>query len=543
MVKVNRIKSRFVIRAIAGFVAAVSIFLTAAVLARGYPEDNASWLITDKKYNRHYVMRITMDTYTVGTAEISAPSQSWYRFPSSNTYKREFRVLLTDESIRLFRDKGIKKSKTDNDSPYIFEGEFNDDRGIITGTFLDQYGGDFVAELQGPTNARVPIYRACESKSESRRSYQCVETMGSGTRPNACKTHPKLRTYKTLSDCQVALNRVWVDQNLRRLERSSLVALYNATNGSRWKNSDGWLSNNDHCEWFGVSCKSGRVVELRLRYNGLRGVIPNDVADLTKLSRLSVRGNQLTGEFPDAIQNLRELKTLSLSRNSFYGPIPEWIGDLKELSWMSVSFNAFNGSLPSSLSKTSLEVLYASWNFFTGELPSWGGQMKILHINDNLLSGSIDAASFGVYDLRENINSLKFEGNNFSCPFPRALREYAADAGEVCVDGVLDREYTGTAEGTYATGEKKYSYSLEGGKKSGALRRWFRNGQLREESTYKQGQREGSSRVYYPSGKLKESQNFAGGKTEGLKLFFNEDGSVKDQQCFRLGKKKPISDC
>lgn len=38
-------------------------------------------------------------------------------------------------------------------------------------------------------------------------------------------------------------------------ERDALVALYNATGGSHWKNRDGWNGpSGTECEWHGVSC-------------------------------------------------------------------------------------------------------------------------------------------------------------------------------------------------------------------------------------------------------------------------------------------------
>ena len=50
--------------------------LSTTSFAAGYPEDNASWLLLDKKYGRYYVIRVTMDTYTTGTATISQTSDA-----------------------------------------------------------------------------------------------------------------------------------------------------------------------------------------------------------------------------------------------------------------------------------------------------------------------------------------------------------------------------------------------------------------------------------------------------------------------------------
>ena len=82
------------------------------------------------------------------------------------------------------------------------------------------------------------------------------------------------------------------------LERAALVALYEATDGSHWVNSENWLTDAPLGDWFGVRTDaSGRVVRLDLgaRWDndarewiphGLTGPIPPELANLLTLKRL-----------------------------------------------------------------------------------------------------------------------------------------------------------------------------------------------------------------------------------------------------------------
>ena len=87
-------------------------------------------------------------------------------------------------------------------------------------------------------------------------------------------------------------------------DRAVLVALYTATDGPRWANSDNWLSDAPIGEWYGVDDDSGRVTALRLASNDLRGEIPAALGSLANLEELDLAGNWLTGEIPSALGDL-----------------------------------------------------------------------------------------------------------------------------------------------------------------------------------------------------------------------------------------------
>lgn len=55
-------------------------------------------------------------------------------------------------------------------------------------------------------------------------------------------------------------------------DRSILMELYSATNGSSWKINYGWDTDSSLSSWHGVTVnEAGRVVELELADNGLEG--------------------------------------------------------------------------------------------------------------------------------------------------------------------------------------------------------------------------------------------------------------------------------
>ena len=117
-------------------------------------------------------------------------------------------------------------------------------------------------------------------------------------------------------------------------DRDILIALYEATDGPNWLNSDNWLTDAPLGEWYGVDTDaSGRVVRLDLAgmwdsensqwiRHGLSGAIPAELGGLANLERLSLRNNELTGPIPAELGGLANLGTLWLNSNQLSGPYP-----------------------------------------------------------------------------------------------------------------------------------------------------------------------------------------------------------------------------
>lgn len=88
-------------------------------------------------------------------------------------------------------------------------------------------------------------------------------------------------------------------------DRRALGALYQATGGSGWIDSSGWLGNTILDEWFGVEIDDvGRVSALDLSDNSLSGMLPESVGELSALRALDVGANGLGGELPRSLITL-----------------------------------------------------------------------------------------------------------------------------------------------------------------------------------------------------------------------------------------------
>eukprot|EP00752_Nemacystus_decipiens_P017045 g15262.t1 len=103
---------------------------------------------------------------------------------------------------------------------------------------------------------------------------------------------------------------------MAQTDREALVALYIATDGPNWENKTNWDTDADLSAWFGVTANDqGRVVELSLSGNNLRGPIPEALGNLSELKELWLSNNQLTGSIPKELGALSKLMKLYLNSN------------------------------------------------------------------------------------------------------------------------------------------------------------------------------------------------------------------------------------
>ena len=137
-------------------------------------------------------------------------------------------------------------------------------------------------------------------------------------------------------------------------DREALVALYNATGGKNWENSDNWLSGAPLGEWHGVIINDdGRVTNLGLVGNGLGGEKPAELGSLSNLTFLSFHVNGLVGEIPAELGNLSNLTLLHLNDNYLSGEIPAELGSLSNLTLLRLNDNYLSGEIPAKLGSLS----------------------------------------------------------------------------------------------------------------------------------------------------------------------------------------------
>jgi hypothetical protein len=90
-----------------------------------------------------------------------------------------------------------------------------------------------------------------------------------------------------ISITQAATNCNAVEENseIPKTECEFLLRFYHKTGGVSWTQNDGWLDNNEPCDWYGINCENGHVTKISLSWNNLSGMIPlfNDLPNLQEL--------------------------------------------------------------------------------------------------------------------------------------------------------------------------------------------------------------------------------------------------------------------
>ena len=209
-------------------------------------------------------------------------------------------------------------------------------------------------------------------------------------------------------------------------DRAALVALYRAAGGANWQNKQNWLSAAPIRDWHGITTSSdGRVWGLHLRANGLQGVVPADLGQLTELRSLDLSDNQLQGVIPPSLARLRRLEWLDLGINRLSGGIPPSIGELAELQVLKLGTNQLQGEIPSSLGRLAqLRALHLDMNHLQGHIPGALGQLTHLHLlylQVNRLEGGIP----GALGQLSSLNELGLSRNQLTGNIPAELGNLA----------------------------------------------------------------------------------------------------------------------
>ena len=99
------------------------------------------------------------------------------------------------------------------------------------------------------------------------------------------------------------------------IERLTLIELHDKMNGPSWTNAAGWGANDPVGDWYGVTVGDGRVTELSLPNNSIKGSVPGEIANLTQLEVFNLADNAVVGTLPEEISLLRELTELRVNGN------------------------------------------------------------------------------------------------------------------------------------------------------------------------------------------------------------------------------------
>ncbi|KAH8504817.1 hypothetical protein H0E87_012164 [Populus deltoides] len=202
--------------------------------------------------------------------------------------------------------------------------------------------------------------------------------------------------------------------------------------------------------WKHVFCSGSRVTQIQVQNMSLKGTLPQNLNQLTKLQRLGLQRNQFTGALPslsglselqsvyldfnqfdsipsDCFDGLVSLQFLALDKNNFNAStgwsFPEGLQDSAQLTNLSCMFCNLAGPLPYFLGAlSSLQNLRLSGNNLSGEIPASfkrSTSLQNLWLNDQNgggLSGTLD-----VVTTMDSVNVLWLHGNQFTGTIPESI--------------------------------------------------------------------------------------------------------------------------
>ena len=175
-------------------------------------------------------------------------------------------------------------------------------------------------------------------------------------------------------------------------EREILVNFYYEMNGENWFRNDFWGSTADYCDWYGIACMNGKVVEINLRANNLDGVPPPELFYLRELKILWLYSNPMSFSFENIgnARNLQDLRLDSTHLHSLHG-----VGSARSLISLDVRFTRVKGAFPEDiLQLTNLRTLSMGGNSLTGPLPKEFSPLRFLYslrLESNQLTGRLPA--------------------------------------------------------------------------------------------------------------------------------------------------------
>lgn len=130
---------------------------------------------------------------------------------------------------------------------------------------------------------------------------------------------------------------------------AALESFYDEANGFNWLIDTNWKTTMDVCDWYGIVCENGKVVELNLDDNNIYGSISSSIGLLTDLVNINLESNYLSGKIPTEIGNLSNLRRFEVDDNNLTGSIPSEFYRIKDLKELYLQLNDFSGTVPEQL--------------------------------------------------------------------------------------------------------------------------------------------------------------------------------------------------
>ena len=122
--------------------------------------------------------------------------------------------------------------------------------------------------------------------------------------------------------------------------------------------------------WYGVDVSNDHVYSLVLPQNGLKGVIPSHIVNLTGLQMLHLNGNDIFDVDLEHISKMESLIHMRFLGNELIGTDDNWPNCLPEV-WSRIDFDHIAFHVPSCIdttsAKTDREVLIALYEANDGD--------------------------------------------------------------------------------------------------------------------------------------------------------------------------------
>ncbi|XP_059659646.1 receptor protein kinase TMK1-like [Cornus florida] len=241
-------------------------------------------------------------------------------------------------------------------------------------------------------------------------------------------------------------------------------------------------SGNDPCgppSWPHVFCSRGRVTQIQVQGLGLKGLLPQNLNQLTELQNLGLQKNEFRGKLPtfnglselqfayldfnqfdtipsDFFRGLSSVRVLALDDNPFnvttgwsipndlqdsvqlanfscsscnvVGPVPDFFGKLPSLTSLRLSYNRLSGGIPVSFRDSMLQILWLNdqdGDGMTGPIDVIGSMVLLnqVWLHGNRFTGTIPDDIGALISLRE----LNLNGNQLVGPIPLSLASMNLD--------------------------------------------------------------------------------------------------------------------